>query len=86
MKEKLWFRAKRYGFGWTPASWEGWMILAFFVAFQVWNFLRIDATSHSNSDTIRPFIIQLALSVILLFFIANKKGEKLAWRWGKKED
>jgi uncharacterized membrane protein len=77
MEKKLWFKAKRYGFGWTPCSWEGWTLIILFAAFQVWNFLRIDSTSHSNSDTIRPFIIQLFLSFIILFVIASWKGEKL---------
>jgi len=22
-----WFKAKNYGLGWTPASWQGWIIL-----------------------------------------------------------
>ena len=24
---KLWFKAKRYGWGWTPSAWQGWMVL-----------------------------------------------------------
>jgi hypothetical protein len=84
MEKKLWFKAKRYGFGWTPCSWEGWVVVAFFAAFQVWNFLRIDATSHSNSDTLRPFIIQLFISFIILSLITSWKGEKLGLRWGNK--
>lgn len=30
--EKLWFRPKRaLGWGWEPASWEGWLVTALFV-------------------------------------------------------
>jgi uncharacterized membrane protein len=86
MTRKLWFKAKRYGFGWIPCSWEGWLVLIAFVLFQVWNFLRIDSMSHSNSDTLRPFIIQLALSLVVLSFIMSWKGEKFGWRWGNKKD
>lgn len=21
-----WFRPKRFGFGWTPATWQGWLV------------------------------------------------------------
>ena len=28
---RLWFRAKRYGWGWTPASVEGWLVMAAFM-------------------------------------------------------
>jgi hypothetical protein len=82
MAQKLWFKAKRYGFGWTPASWEGWLVVVTFVAFEWWNFVRIDITSHSNSDTIRPFIIQSFMAVIVLIYICYRTGEKLGWRWG----
>jgi hypothetical protein len=78
MSKKLWFRAKTYGWGWT--------VIVVFALLQVWNFLRIDTTSHSNSDTIRPFIIQLILSLIVLCFLCYTKGEKPGWRWGKKNN
>ena len=26
-----WFRRKRWGYGWTPASWEGWVATLLFV-------------------------------------------------------
>jgi len=29
---KPWFRAKRYGWGWTLASIEGWLVMAAFLA------------------------------------------------------
>ena len=82
MNNKLWFKTKRYGWGWTPCSWEGWVVIVAFLIFQYWNFLRLDKVSHSNSDTIRPFIIQTFLVVIILIIICYKKGEKPRWRWG----
>lgn len=82
----IWFKAKRYGWGWYPVTWQGWLALIVFVAFQVWNFLRIDATSHSNSDTIRPFIIQTFFAVIILIALCYWKGEKPRWSWGEDKD
>jgi predicted GH43/DUF377 family glycosyl hydrolase len=26
-KRIFWFRAKEYGWGWYPATWEGWLVL-----------------------------------------------------------
>ena len=26
MERKPWFKPKRFGYGWTPASWQGWAI------------------------------------------------------------
>jgi hypothetical protein len=25
--KRLWFRARRFGWGWTPITWQGWMAL-----------------------------------------------------------
>jgi hypothetical protein len=27
-----WFRRKRWGYGWTPCTWQGWVVTAFFIA------------------------------------------------------
>ena len=80
-----WFKAKTYGYGWYPATWQGWLVLVGFIAIMVGNFYRIDATSHSNSDTIRPFIIQTFILIAILLFICYKTGEKPGWRWGEKK-
>lgn len=80
---KFWFKAKRYGYGWYPSSWEGWLVLLLHISFNVWNFLRLDIKSNSASDTLRPFIIGAFLSTALLIFICYKKGEKAYWRWGE---
>ncbi|MEN9337738.1 MAG: hypothetical protein RIQ41_52 [Candidatus Parcubacteria bacterium] len=84
MNKKLWFRAKTYGWGWTPCSWEGWLAILIFVLFQVWNFLRLDEVSHSASDTLRPFVIQSLLAVVVLIGVAYYRGEKPGRRWGGK--
>ena len=26
MERKPWFKPKRFGYGWTPASWQGWAV------------------------------------------------------------
>jgi len=77
-----WFKRKLYGWGWTPAKWQGWAVLVIFIALFVLDFLRIDAVSHSTSDTVRPVIIQAIILVLILIFICYKKGEKPKWQWG----
>ncbi len=31
--KKYWFKAKKYGRGWTPSSWRGWLVLVAWVLF-----------------------------------------------------
>ena len=84
MKKNLWFKAKNYGWGWYPSSWQGWATLCVYVIGVTWNFYRLDEFSHSNSDTIRPFVIQTFFITLILIGICYKTGEKPEWRWGKK--
>jgi len=83
--KKQWFRAKKYGWGWGfPITWQGWIVFFAYFAFIIWDFIGIDKYSHSISDTIRPFIIQVFLASLVLVFICYMTGEKPKWRWGNK--
>ncbi len=83
--KKYWFAAKTYGWGWTPATWQGWLILVIFVGLIVVNFLRIDAASHSISDTLLAFVPETFLLILVLILICWKTGEKPHWQWGDKK-
>ncbi|MEP7166392.1 MAG: hypothetical protein ABI758_00255 [Candidatus Woesebacteria bacterium] len=82
--KKLWFKRKTYGYGWTPASWQGWLVVAVFVLCTVWNFMRIDALSHSGSDTLLNFVPQTVVSAFVLVAICLFTGETPRWQWGEK--
>lgn len=72
---KFWFKAKNYGWGWYPSSWQGWGILCVFFVLVGANFNRIDSA----------FIPRTFVLTLLLILICYKKGEKPEWRWkGKK--
>lgn len=81
----LWFKNKRYGFGWHPVSWQGWLSLFVLIVVQVLNFLRLDANSESSSDTLRPFIIETFIFSYIFYLIIGDKGEKMRWQWGDKK-
>lgn len=84
MTKKLWFKAKRYGWGWTPCTFEGWLVIAIFVLVEWLDFRRLDMYSHSASDTLRPFFIDTFVAAMVLLWICYYKGEKPGWRWGGK--
>ncbi len=86
MSNKLWFKAKRYGWGWTPATWEGWLVLVdFIVLFAAGEFIFMQRIQYDRSwQTVSFFILYVALLVSLLIYISCKKGEKPRWRWGGK--
>ena len=82
--KKLWFKNKTYGWGWTPASWEGWAVLGAYLVAVVWVFRDIDTQSHSGSDTLIGFFVPLIAMTTALIAIAWKTGAKPEWRWAGK--
>jgi uncharacterized membrane protein YhaH (DUF805 family) len=83
--KKLWFRAKSYGWGWYPITWQGWAVLAVYVVlmvgFNTWIHNQPDADTNLLVAFVFPFII---LSGVLIA-ICYKYGEKPRWRWGKDD-
>lgn len=82
MEKKLWFRAKTYGWGWTPCSWEGWVATALYIALVVAFGLTIDEASPVR-EVMFTFVLPVTLITIAFIRLAYAKGEKPGWRWGR---
>ncbi|MBI1866538.1 MAG: hypothetical protein HY005_01620 [Candidatus Staskawiczbacteria bacterium] len=80
--DNYWFKRKLYGWGWTPAKWQGWIILIVFIIFIVLNAIAIDSNPEPDADQLTWFFAKTILSVAILIFICYKKGEKPKWQWG----
>lgn len=79
-KEKIWFPAKKYGFGWgLPVAWQGWVVLLSYILLII-----IGSLAFKNMD-LRPasFCLYIAVLTGILIVICWGKGEKAGWRWGK---
>lgn len=83
--QRLWFKAKRYGYGWYPATWQGWLVTLAAIVLIMVNTSMIDRTSHSVSDTLIGAFVVNAIIVAVLITICVKTGEKARWRWGGKD-
>ncbi len=82
--QKVWFKAKRYGWGWYPATWQGWLVLAVAIGAIVLNGVLMERMSQSTGETITGSGVFTFLVVILLTGVCYLKGEKPRWRWGGK--
>ncbi len=83
--KKIWFKAKEYGYGWYPATWEGWTVLAIYIVFIIGSFFVINQDSHSVSDTLYGFLPRLAMATFILISVCVSHGEKAKWRWGEEK-
>ena len=71
-----WFKQGRTLLDTKPITWQGWAILIIFIFLIVYNFFRIDHTSHSASDTLIKFIPQTLFLIALYFLSANNLSDE----------
>ena len=84
--EGYWFRCKAYGWGWVPATWQGWLLIAFFLTVFLWIFIPfIQNPVMSEGDDTR-FIIKIFAWAAALIGACWLTGEPPKWQWGLPED
>lgn len=81
---KLWFKRKRYGWGWTPSSWEGWLVLFIWAIFFIRNTILISGIEEENKHELPQLLLLQILSIVVVIFISYWKGESPRWQWGEK--
>jgi len=74
-KKKYWFRAKCYGWGWYPSTWQGFLVLL------VWAFIFIFGILKMDHEWLKNLVFMI-LATGFLIYICYKTGEKPRWRWG----
>jgi O-antigen/teichoic acid export membrane protein len=79
-----WFRPKRYGYGATPTSWEGWAVTAAAVVVIMASTMVL--TAHTALDL--WFWVALAVDVVAIFALLEVSRRKTdgewRWRWGDR--
>jgi uncharacterized membrane protein HdeD (DUF308 family) len=78
---QIWFKAKKYGWGWYPSTWQGWLVvIGYLIIFAI-----LIAIFETNVEKfLVPYLISVIFLTSLLIYISYKKGEKPGWRWGDK--
>lgn len=78
-----WFKRKRFGWGYVPVTWQGWMLIAAYVLV-----ITLAATAFLDGTPGESafFILIFILATAGLFQISFRKGPWPRWRWGKKPD
>lgn len=81
---KYWFRQKRFGYGATPNSWQGWLFTIVSAALTV---AVIIAADFMRSDGMRLLLIVIGLPLVLVptVLISRAKTEG-GWHWRSGND
>ena len=83
-KKAYWFVNKKYGWGLSPATWQGWLITGayllcvFYLSFTIKEPL-------TGADLWDNFFSPFVLLTIGFIAIAFYTGEKIKWHWPKNK-
>jgi len=77
--EGYWFKRKVYGWGWVPATWEGFLVTVAAVAIIYAGF----ATFSKSKPDVAVRILVLTLAALTP--VCYLKGERPKWQWGLKD-
>ena len=85
LEERFWFKRKRYGWGWTPATWEGWLTLVIWVIVTFAPIILLDSKFLTNTVVGISFVAYEVAIVLVLLLVCWKTGESPRWQWGDKK-
>jgi len=83
--EGYWFKRRLFGWGWTPARWQGWVVVLVWLFAVMFFAFTIDESSPPQ-EIIFTFFLPLVLLTLTLIRICYKTGEKPKWMWGIPKD
>lgn len=78
-----WFKRKTYGWGWTPSTWQGWLVVLVYVAIIFLLSINIGIES-TQTEVYTTFVVPMLIATVVLIRISYIKGEKPRWQWGNK--
>mgnify|MGYP000669326444 CR=1 FL=1 len=80
--ENYWFRAKLYGWGWTPVRWQGWATIGLYVLAVAIIVLTLGDKNSSDGEASLKVLLPILILTSILLYICHKTGEKPRWQWG----
>jgi len=87
MSNKNWFKRKRFGWGWVPVTWQGWLSTLIYILVLVGGsyWLLKDVPDNTYSDEVGYFLVLMSITTILFIKLASTKGPSGKWRLGKRD-
>lgn len=86
MADKKWFRAKRYGWGWVPVTWQAWVVVFVYVCVIVLGAALLINNLNPSNIQLALFFVWTFIWTLPLMYLGFTKGEEPHWRWGGKDE
>ena len=84
-KKGIWFKRKKFGYGWTPSTWEGWLVTIAFILLLLGLAVNLGDTP-SNKKLIFEYFIPFIVLIAILLKVTREHGEKPRWQWGRRKE
>ncbi|MEK7099595.1 MAG: hypothetical protein AAB883_00435 [Patescibacteria group bacterium] len=92
VRKNLWFRAKQYGWGWYPITWQGWAVTALYVVLYTVSGVLFGALAPAvlagGGSVAAGALLLISWTILLsasLLAVCYRYGEPPRWRWGSKD-
>jgi hypothetical protein len=84
---EYWFKPKRYGYGATPVTWQGWAVTVGTVLAMVAVSLCLRLTAKSLWDLVALLLFDAAAvaALVIVSYVSYRKTDGgWRWRWGDR--
>lgn len=71
---KYWFKPKAFGYGATPTTWEGWVVVAVFIVYLLSISMLITEGNVGN------YFLYFVVGIVALIIISKKRTDG-EWKW-----
>jgi len=84
LERPLWFKRKKYGYGWTPCTWQGWLVIFIYLGGII--LLANKFFPESSASSPNRFFVVCGIWTIILLVITYRTGPSPRWQWGESDD
>lgn len=85
MEKEIWFKEKKYGWGWTPATWQGWLATILYMALIIGPVFLFTNDLERFANYTWEYVAYTCVLSAAFIFLCYKKGVKPQWHWGDKD-
>lgn len=81
---RYWFKRRRFGWGWTPVTREGWLVIVAFMIALVGGAVLVGDRMEESGWWMAAWLTWAAAWVIALLILTARHAPPGKWRWGRK--
>ena len=82
--KEVWFKRRQFGWGWTPCTWQGWLMLAIYIAIVAALAMTVNHKAATFTDVGLGFLLPITLLTIGFIRFCYAYGEAPRWSWGNE--